>query len=245
MSEEFKECWDSGSHDNYRTEIEKLRAQLAAANEAKEKAEMERDEAKLELRNWKQCEYESQVNVLESALKAEQMKKACDPHYCHAAKEVYRVALEAAEQKTAELAAIVAEKDNAIGMAQGLIEDMLLSCSTGNCFKGNSISSVMEILRKALALTTPAAQVLAERDAGIWREAAKIAREHFKDHEKRGDSMEKTPDDDWVSKAAKSEVVATHAHIAMECEYIAAEFEAKAAALSSKSAIGPEEGEGK
>lgn len=62
----------------------------------------------------------------------------------------------------------------------------------------------------------------------IWREAAKIAREHGAEHDAQAKKLEAGPESMWASKAAQLGVVANLAHIAMECECLASVFEGKA-----------------
>ena len=193
------------------SEIKSLRAQLAAANEAKEKAKKELADNKKYLEGVMSCH---QANGRDTLRFINQAREA----------EAKVKKLEAAEQKTAELAAEVERKDKALtdhAMAHneiGIVLERIGFDRTINQaveFALGRLDSLREVRKSALTTASaPAAQVLAERDARIWREA--------------GDFVDTLED-----------VIGLDRQLVRS---ISGLLKNQAAALSSKSAIGPEEG---
>ena len=227
-----------------------LRAQLAAANEAKEKAEKERDENKKYLEAVLACHQATSRDVLrylnkaresEALLSSErekyqslassyekidsELRRYIDKGYQH-----MELKCKAAEQKTAELAAVV----QAMREALEKFGRHSFMCVCGKdrgafCICGLEAASI---------ISSPAAQVLAERDAEVekrvWMEAAKLECPNCK---KYGNptSFKEDGGSYWVHKNAGL------AGFNGQCS--AQKINDIAAALSSKSAIGPEKGE--
>ena len=176
-----------------------LKAQLAAANEAKENVE-----ALLSSERKKYEDLASGYEITDSQLRA--MRQS------HAA------VVEAAEQKTAELAAIIERKDEAM-------KALVFEQDDGEVFI-ECTPRLANNLLAALALKSPAAQVLAERDAGIWKTIAKIVCCHCE-----------------ISLPVREEDGdLRHNGFLCHAQELWDSDECPAAALSSKSAIGPEEG---
>ena len=139
----------------FEREIESLRAQLAAANEAKERAERERDHAEA---------------ILEYQVRSEKNTPAWDLFKRKAERA------EAAEQKTAELAAEVQRMREAfVGI---MVNGHFLNCPIEKHEHMPRSPSVMQCEAIQRAISSPAAQVLAERDSRIWREAAQFLRDY-------------------------------------------------------------------